>query len=66
MGIIERRDIRCTCPDGYKGKHIEEARLCHSGNMAEYIYTHIRTHERLPHTIIMIKKRKKITFTQKI
>lgn len=52
-------------PKGYRGKHIEEARLCHSGNLAEYIYTHIHTHERLPHTIIMIKNGKKITFTQK-
>lgn len=46
-------------PKGYRGKHIEEARLCHSGNLAEYIYTHIHTHERLPHTIIMIKNGKK-------
>lgn len=42
----ERSDIWCTCPNGYRGKHIEEARLCHSGNMAEYIYTHVHTHTR--------------------
>lgn len=64
---MERSDTWCTCPNGYRGKHIEEARLCHSGNMAEYIYTHIHTHKRLAHTIIMILKNgKKITFTQKI
>lgn len=45
-GMIQRRDTWCTCPDGYRGKHIEEAKLCHSGNMAEYIYTHIHTHTR--------------------
>lgn len=56
---MERSDIWCTRLDGYKGKHIEETRLCHSGNMAEYIYTHTCTHERLPHTIIMIKNQKK-------